>query len=819
MNYRDKIQKFSIRKYTVGTFSTVIATLVFLGLNTSQAQATETNQPASVVKQKQQSSNEQTENGEAEMQNSQDSQSLDTTHVNEQPINSITNSVDTNAAQPSTSKQQQTVSQNTQVTKETKVAAKEQSDISEGNLKHNESRSADYSANANEVTHVDSHRANVVTASDVSDNSGNVHHDRNELQAFFDANYHDYRFIDRENADSGTFKYVKGIFDKINMLLGNNGVINNNELQLAYKELENAVALIRTMPKRQAPVRQSSRIEERSVQPETRSNIESRAGSGYANAKSSYYVAYTNDGSGYPVGTYINASNRRWPFNLPKKRYNLLNASDAKEIALMTVKQVKDGYQWIIKFNKGHWNHGEMTYWFALPSNQTPVDKTTFITVGRDGSNVNWSTGVGSAANQPLNVMWNSGVSDNRSNDFKIINKATDTNSLRDLARDDDFIIEEGATEAAKLFGRQIFQYINGDTQQTSGVDKIYRFKGYGDASYTISFKTQGPTTTKLYYAAGGKAFENNQKYMYSQLFEETNEDLANRLAGLTQVVDRTYHLNSTKLVESQNGNVSRKKILDNTNLNTDDFLEDVSSYVRTPSSSLIGFYPSNADVDHYRQGGINPLDEYALNQLFSDSKLAEAARTGNKIPLVIGFNYSDGAGNPETLKRVYLTVKPEVQHNIKFFENDNPQNLADSQISRQAGHPVFSVNQGQVSNSVVDTGSGSFRANQPLRINLTSNENFADNDWEITGLPSSLRVEDAVRRTRGPRERNLELVGNLAPGDYFATVRFGRKEQPFEIRVKPNPPTITTTAEELRGQALKKVPITVSGVPLDLMR
>lgn len=74
MNYRDKIQKFSIRKYTVGTFSTVIATLVFLGFNTSQAHAAETNQPASVVKQKQQSNNEQTENRESQVQNSQNSQ-------------------------------------------------------------------------------------------------------------------------------------------------------------------------------------------------------------------------------------------------------------------------------------------------------------------------------------------------------------------------------------------------------------------------------------------------------------------------------------------------------------------------------------------------------------------------------------------------------------------------------------------------------------------------------------------------------------------------------------------------------------------------
>lgn len=43
MNNREKLQKFSIRKYTVGTFSTVIATLVFLGFNASHAQAEELN--------------------------------------------------------------------------------------------------------------------------------------------------------------------------------------------------------------------------------------------------------------------------------------------------------------------------------------------------------------------------------------------------------------------------------------------------------------------------------------------------------------------------------------------------------------------------------------------------------------------------------------------------------------------------------------------------------------------------------------------------------------------------------------------------------
>ncbi|KAA2282603.1 YSIRK-type signal peptide-containing protein [Staphylococcus sp. GDX7P459A] len=41
MNHRDKLQKFSIRKYAVGTFSTLIATLVFLGTHTDQAHANE----------------------------------------------------------------------------------------------------------------------------------------------------------------------------------------------------------------------------------------------------------------------------------------------------------------------------------------------------------------------------------------------------------------------------------------------------------------------------------------------------------------------------------------------------------------------------------------------------------------------------------------------------------------------------------------------------------------------------------------------------------------------------------------------------------
>lgn len=181
----------------------------------------------------------------------------------------------------------------------------------------------------------------------------------------------------------------------------------------------------------------------------------------------------------------------------------------------------------------------------------------------------------------------------------------------------------------------------------------------------------------------------------------------------------------------------------------------------------------------------------------------------------MIGFDYPDGHGNAETLVPVNLTVLPEIQHNIKFFKNDDGQNIADKPASKQAGHPVFYVYAGNQGNASVNLG-GSVTSIQPLRINLTSNENFTDKDWQITGIPRTLHIENSTNRTNNARERNIELVGNLLPGDYFGTIRFGRKEQLFEIRVKPHTPTITTTAEQLRGTALQKVPVTVSGVPLD---
>ncbi|MEZ2113596.1 hyperosmolarity resistance protein Ebh, partial [Staphylococcus aureus] len=227
-----------------------------------------------------------------------------------------------------------------------------------------------------------------------------------------------------------------------------------------------------------------------------------------------------------------------------------------------------------------------------------------------------------------------------------------------------------------------------------------YTFIGQGDASYTISFKTQGPTVNKLYYAAGGRALEYNQLFMYSQLYVESTQDHQQRLNGLRQVVNRTYRIGTTKRVEVSQGNVQTKKVLESTNLNIDDFVDDPLSYVKTPSNKVLGFYPTNANTNAFRPGGVQELNEYQLSQLFTDQKLQEAARTRNPIRLMIGFDYPDGYGNSETLVPVNLTVLPEIQHNIKFFKNDDTQNIAEKPFSKQAGHPVFYVYAGNQGNA-----------------------------------------------------------------------------------------------------------------------
>ena len=69
LNNRDKLQKFSIRKYAIGTFSTVIATLVFMGINTNHASADELNQNQKLIKQLNQTDDDDSNTHSQEIEN------------------------------------------------------------------------------------------------------------------------------------------------------------------------------------------------------------------------------------------------------------------------------------------------------------------------------------------------------------------------------------------------------------------------------------------------------------------------------------------------------------------------------------------------------------------------------------------------------------------------------------------------------------------------------------------------------------------------------------------------------------------------------
>ncbi len=104
-----------------------------------------------------------------------------------------------------------------------------------------------------------------------------------------------------------------------------------------------------------------------------------------------------------------------------------------------------------------------------------------------------------------------------------------------------------------------------------------------------------------MYYAAGGRALEYNQLFMYSQLYVESTQDHQQRLNGLRQVVNRTYRIGTTKRVEVSQGSNKTKRKLQVATLNIDDFVDDPLSYVKTPSNKVLGFYPTNANTNAFR--------------------------------------------------------------------------------------------------------------------------------------------------------------------------------------------------------------------------
>lgn len=825
MNDREKLQKFSIRKYTVGTFSTVIATLVFLGFNASNAQAEEA------------SAKEQTKNQIYQHQDGQQSNSSDLAKQETNKISQTTDKTNTNVETSTDNSSQES----------TKVANSKKSNQSEQNSsnstkaplqnskntvnKNQEAVQTSNSAQPNDSQNEQlNHAENKLTAHvedssrqiDLNNNNDNAQPsqiDKNALQAFFDANYHDYRFVDREKADKTAFNQVKAAFDKINLLLGSNDELDNKTLQLAYKELEQAVATIKTLPKRQAQVRRNHRIEERSVEP--------RVGSDYQNALSEYYVENSNDGSGYPVGTFISASSHDFPTVPAREHWNILHAADSKEFVLMSAKPVRDGYEWTIQFNRAYTRHAKMVFWFGLPENQTPVGETRIDIVDRNQSNLISSTGAGGGLNKSLPEFWRNGdqIDSRRANSFNqgapngyTFYEMSDIQirSFDDFARAGDYFNQTGASETAKSNGYKNFTLLNGgDQNQIPGLNKIYSFIGQGENSYTIKFKTVGPTTDRLYYAAGARAYEYNNMSNYTQLYVEPNKQYQDRISSLTQTINRVLHIDNTKTVYDPNvGRNVTKYILDS-NSNVIDYASDPLSYVKTPSNTVLGFFDPDSDYNHKRNSDPVQLNLFQIHDIFSEANLTEHSRTGRPIRLMIGFDVKDRYENKQTLVPAQLTVKPALRNIINFYTNNETLDRGEQQISKAVNHPVFAVNPGEMQNSTSQVGNKTVY-NQPLRINLVSNEPFTDKDWSIIGLPNTLRIENSVDRVNTNYEKNIELVGTLKPGDYFSTIRFGRKEQTFEIRVKPAPPHIDTTAEQLRGKGGTRANVVISNVPLD---
>ncbi|WP_423156901.1 hyperosmolarity resistance protein Ebh [Staphylococcus warneri] len=821
MNNREKLQKFSIRKYTVGTFSTVIATLVFLGFNASHAQAEELNTTKTASQQLLHQQDEVNDDSKSNTDSSianqlANEQTSDETITSEQPSKeTVVSQTHKDPTDTQTIDNVSTDNENSIQTTDQTANSNHSNDLEQNNQSH----SAEVNNVENKLTaNVDNVKHQSIEQESNLTQPAQLNKD--SLQAFFDANYHDYRFIDRDKVDQPTYDQVKQAFDKVNTLLGNNNPISEKSLQLAYQDLEQAVATIRTLPKRQSQTRRNHHIQERAA--------ESRSSGSYQSAITSYYVDNPNDGSGYPEGTYIYAANKGTPFSLPNTPWKRLRVADSKGIAYVVTKRLKDGYEWTIKFNQSHQMHEHMVFWFGLPDGQTPVGPARLSIEDPDNSNIVSSLGVGAGEGQPLPFMWRTagGIDSSRASNFVQGPRTGYTfydeptihiNSFKEFARAPEFQHEQDASDNARTNGEQNFALLNGEfPNQITGLDRMYAFIGKGNASYTLQFRTQGNTASRFYYAAGGRALEYRQLFSYNELYVEPLNHFTERVKDFTLVTNRTYHLGNYKNVYDLTLRRDVTKfILDSNDENSEDFATDPLSYVRTPSPLVIGFFDPNLPSKSFRHGPHIQLNDYQIYQLINNETLINASRSGNPIKLNIGFSVQDRYGNDETLMPVYLYVKPELQNNMGFFTNNDPNNRAESPESKSAGHPVFNVFQGNMGNSYTSSGNTSNYV-QPLRIQLASNEDFSNNDWEITGIPSTLHIENAAGRTNNNRERNLELVGNIAPGDYSGIVRLRKREQPFEIRVKPLPPQIDTTVRELRGKGGTKPTITVSNVPAD---
>ena len=112
--------------------------------------------------------------------------------------------------------------------------------------------------------------------------------------------------IDTDKANTDEYNKVKATFDKLNDYLGNNDNPESKQLDLMYQQLEQAIELARTLPTRTTKINKNNR----STRSVNKDRASSKSNSAYLDAWTEYYVSSDDDGSGYPIGTFLHASNK-----------------------------------------------------------------------------------------------------------------------------------------------------------------------------------------------------------------------------------------------------------------------------------------------------------------------------------------------------------------------------------------------------------------------------------------------------------------------------------------------------------------------------
>lgn len=224
MNNRDKLQKFSIRKYAIGTFSTVIATLVFIGFNSGQAHANELNQATSVVK-------KHVTNGEDYDSNTNQQQSNPEVDQTEDEIKTLSeNNTELSSVEQKSRSGSDEIRRSVEEDAKNSLTNypndKNNLKVQTNAVKSSEDDKEEQKDNLTEKSIINKRSTKEDSTHKQVEDPNKLKFvqpplDKTRLQALYDASYHNYRIIDKDQADKDEYNKVKATFDKINDFLGN----------------------------------------------------------------------------------------------------------------------------------------------------------------------------------------------------------------------------------------------------------------------------------------------------------------------------------------------------------------------------------------------------------------------------------------------------------------------------------------------------------------------------------------------------------------------------------------------------------------------